>query len=74
MSANRIVAVAAFFLLLLLLKKLPYLNLQLLGFGVVDEEGEGFLPHWFIGLIPGLEKDTTEGRQKEDVQRRLFDF
>lgn len=47
----------------------PYLHLQLLGFGVVDEEGEGFLPHRFIGLISDLEEDTNkeewEGRETE---------
>lgn len=37
-----------------------YLHLQLLGFGVVDEEGEGFLPHGFIGLISDLEEDTNK--------------
>lgn len=37
-----------------------YLHLQLLGFGVVDEEGEGFLPHGFISLISDLEEDTNK--------------
>lgn len=41
-----------------------YLNLQLLAFRVVDEEGEGFLPHRFIGLIFGLEEDRTVRRKQ----------
>lgn len=37
-----------------------YLDLQLLRFGVVDEEGKGLLPHRFIGLVSGLEEETTQ--------------
>ena len=38
-----------------------YLDLQLLRFGVVDEEGEGLLPHRLVGLVSGLEEeDDTE--------------
>lgn len=43
--------------------KLPYLHLQLLDFRIVDEEGEGLLPHWSISLVSGLEKDTKERSQ-----------
>lgn len=51
-----------------------YLGLQLLGFGVVDEEGEGFLPHRFICLVSGLEEDTkvdSEGQKIEEQVSRV---
>lgn len=41
-----------------------YLNLQLLDFGIVDEEGEGFLPQRFMSLILGLETDRKEEKKK----------
>lgn len=41
-----------------------YLNLQLLDFGIVDEEGEGFLPQRFMSLIFGLETDRKEEKKK----------
>lgn len=41
-----------------------YLNLQLLDFGIVDEEGEGFLPQRFMSLILGLERDRKEEKKK----------
>lgn len=40
-----------------------YLNLQLLDFGIVDEEGEGFLPQRFMSLILGLETDRKEEKK-----------
>ena len=38
----------------------PYLDLQLLAAGVMDQEGERLLPHRLIGLISGLKDETTE--------------
>lgn len=45
-----------------------YLNLQLLDFGIVDEEGEGFLPQRFMSLILGLE---TERKRRRKYQAKM---
>lgn len=42
------------------IKPVAYLDLQLLAAGVVDEEGERFLPHRLVGLVSPLQQDTAE--------------
>lgn len=37
-------------------KQIKYLNFKVLALGIVNEEGEVFLPHRFIGFIPNLKE------------------
>lgn len=37
-------------------KQIKYLNFKVLALGIVNEEGEVFFPHRFIGFIPNLKE------------------
>ena len=36
--------------------QINYLHFELLALGIVNEEGEIFLPHRFVGFVPNLKK------------------